>query len=194
MARPPIPRFLFAIIEAMRTPACFLLALCVGILHTQRSIPNIEGETLAGKKVLLPRDLGNKAALLIIGFTHGSQAQTKAWGIRVHDRFPMWSIAVLEDVPHLLRGVVSHSIKSGIPKQLYDRFLLVYHGEKELKQFAGFDRSDDAYLLVIDSAGAVRWRFHGSVTDAAVEEIGRQLDRTRTIGRALSSNFGSYAA
>lgn len=161
----------------MRTLACLLLALCAGILHAQRSIPNIECETLSGKKVLLPRDLGSKPALLIIGFTHGSQAQTKPWGVRVRDRFPTWSIAVLEDVPHLVRGVVSHGIKSGIPKEQYDRFLLVYHGEKELKQVAAFDRPDDAYLLVIDGTGFVRWSFHGSVTDAAVEEIGRQLDR-----------------
>jgi hypothetical protein len=161
----------------MRTLACLLLALCAGILHAQRSIPNIEGETLSGKKASLPRDLGSKPALLIIGFTHASQAQTKAWGLRVRDRFPTWSIAVLEDVPHLVRGMVSHSIKSGIPKEQYDKFLLVYHGEKDLKQVAGFDHPDDAYLLVIDSAGAVRWSFHGPVTDGAVEEIGRQLDR-----------------
>jgi hypothetical protein len=161
----------------MRTLACTLLALCAGILHAERPIPNIEGETLSGKRAALPKDLGSKPALLIIGFTHSSQAQTKVWGLRVRDRFPMWSIAVLEDVPHLVRGMVSHSIKSGIPKDQYDRFLLVYHGEKELKQAAGFDRPDDAYLLVIDGAGAIRWSFHGSVTDAAVEEIGRQLNQ-----------------
>src|SRR5215469_12808367 len=170
--RRSIPRFFLAIIGAMRTLACLLVALCAGSLHAQRSMPIVEGESLSGKKVSLPRDLGSKPALLIIGFTHGSQAQTKAWGLRVRDRFPTWSIAVLEDVPRLMRGMVSHSIKSGIPKEQYDRFLLVYHGEKELKQVAGFDHSDDAYLLVIDSSGAIRWSFHGSATDAAVEEIG----------------------
>src|SRR5215475_2875347 len=111
----------------MRTLAC-LLALWAGMLHAQRSIPNIEGETLSGKKVSLPRDMGGKPALLIIGFTHGSQEQTKAWSIRVHGRFPTWSIAVLEDVPRLIRGMVSHSIKSSLPKEQYDRFLLVYRG------------------------------------------------------------------
>ena len=159
----------------MRTLACLLVALCAGSLHAQRSMPIVEGETLAGKKVSLPRDLGSKPALLIIGFTHGSQAQTKAWGLRVRDRFPTWSIAVLEDVPHLVRGMVSRGIKGGIPKEQYDRFLLVYHGEKQLKEAAAFDRPDDAYLLVIDRAGAIRWRFHGPVSDAAVEQIAVQF-------------------
>jgi hypothetical protein len=152
-----------------------LLVLCAGVLHAQRAIPNIEGETLSGKKVLLTGDIGSESALLIIGFTHGSQAQNKAWGLRVGGRFPTWSIAVLEDVPQLVRGMVSHGIKGGIPKEQYDRFLLVYHGEKQLKEAAAFDRPDDAYLLVIDRAGAIRWRFHGPVSDAAVEQIAVQF-------------------
>ena len=119
---------------------------------------------------------GGQPALLIIGFTHGSQTQTKAWSVRAHDRFPAWSIAVLEDVPRLVRGMATHGIKSGTPKDQYDRFVLVYRGEKQLKEAAGFDRSDDAYLLVIDGSGAIRWRYHGPVTDAAVEQIGAQMN------------------
>jgi hypothetical protein len=52
---------------------------------------------------------------------------------------------------------------------------LVYHGEKQLKQVAGFDRPDDAYLLVIDPAGAIRLSLHGPVTSAAVEQIASQF-------------------
>jgi hypothetical protein len=153
------------------------IAVCAGLLNAQQAIPSIEGETLSGKKVSLPAALGGSPALLIVGFTHGSQAQTKAWSTRVSGRFPAWSIAVLEDVPRLVRGMATHGIKSGTPKDQYDRFLLVYHGEKQLKEAAGFDRPDDAYLLVVDGSGAVRWSYHGPVTDAAVEQIAGQLSR-----------------
>jgi hypothetical protein len=158
----------------MRTLTC-LLAIWAGALSAQQRLPTIEGETLSGKKVSLPDITGGKPALLIIGFTRGSQAQTKAWNLRLRDRFPAWSIAVLEDVPRLVRGMVSHSIKSSIPREQFDRFVLVYRGEKQLKQAAGFDEQDDAYLLVLDSAGAIRWSFHGPVTDAALEQLGSQF-------------------
>ena len=158
----------------MRTLCCLLFA-AFGALHAQQAISPIEGETLSGKKVTLPAAAGGEPALLIIGFTHGSQAQAKAWTLRVHDRFPAWSIAVLEDVPRLVRGMATHGIRSGTPKDQYDRFLLVFHGEKQLKQAAGFDHPDDAYLLVIDGAGAIRWSFHGPVTDAAVEQLAGQF-------------------
>jgi hypothetical protein len=158
----------------MRSVFC-LVAVCAGVLQAQQNLPVIDGETLAGKKASLPAAAGGQPALLIIGFTHGSQTQTKAWSLRVHDRFPAWSIAVLEDVPRLVRGMATHGIKSGTPKDQYDHFLLVYHGEKQLKEAAGFDRPDDAYLLAIDGTGVVRWRYHGPVTDQAVEQIGEQL-------------------
>jgi hypothetical protein len=165
-----------AIMGNMRTLAC-ILAICAGVVYSQQPTLAIEGETLSGKKVSLPAAAGGQSSLLIIGFTHGSQAQIKAWSQRVRGHFPAWSIAVVEDVPSLLRGMVTHSIKSGTPKEQYDRFLLVHHGEKQLKQAAGFDKPDDAYLLVIDKNGAIAWRFHGPVTDAAIEQVGSQFAR-----------------
>jgi hypothetical protein len=150
-----------------------ILALIAGLAAAQ-PLPKVEGETLSGKKVALP---DGKPALLVIGFTHGSQAQTKAWSQKARSQFETWSISVLEDVPRLMRGMVTHAIKGSIPKDEYDRFLLVYHGEKELKQAAGFDRPDDAYLLVVDSAGATQWRYHGPVTDEAVGQIAAALQK-----------------
>ncbi len=162
----------------MRTLCC-LVVLCAAARCAVESLPPIEGETLAGKKVTLPAAAGGQPALLIIGFTHGSQTQTKAWAARAaHDHLPAWSIAVLEDVPRLVRGMATHGIRSGTPKEQFDHFLLVFHGEKALKQAVRFDRPDDAYLMVIDGTGTVRHSDHGPVTDAAVERIAAHLGRT----------------
>src|SRR5215467_1026935 len=123
----------------MRT-LCFLAVWCAGMAWAQQALPPVEGETLSGKKVTLPAAAGGQPALLIIGFTHGSQTQTKAWADRAaHDRLPAWSVAVLEDVPRLVRGMATHGIRGGTPKDRFDRFVLVFHGEKALKQAVGFD-------------------------------------------------------
>ena len=87
----------------------------------------------------------------------------------------IYSIAVLQDVPKLVRGMAVHGIKSGVPPEQQGRFLLVYHNEAELKQAAGFATPDDAYLLVLEPGGAIRWRFHGPVTDSAIEQLLAQL-------------------
>lgn len=153
----------------MRIPIAALL-VC-GALCAQQQLPKLEGESLTGKKVALPAAAGGEKALVIIGFTHASQTQTKAWSLRVHSQYPTWSIAELEDVPRLVRGMVSHAIRNSIPKDQQDRFLLLYHGEKELKLAAGFEAPDDAYLLILDGAGNIHWRFHGPVTDAALDQL-----------------------
>ena len=151
------------------------MVLWVGGLVGQ-ALPAIQGETLAGKKVELPGAFGAQA-VVIVGFTHASQKQTKEWGQRLRGQVPVWSIAVLEDAPKLVRGMAVHGIKSGTPKEDYDRFVVVVKGEKELKEAAGFATPDDAYLIVVDGAGTIRWRFHGPATDAAVADARANLGR-----------------
>lgn len=149
-----------------------LLAFSIVCLNAQQSFPVTQAETLTGKKVTVP---DGHPAVFIIGFTHASQTQTKAWSQRVSNKLPTWSVSVLEDVPKLMRGMVTHAIKGSIPKEQHDRFLLVYHNEKELKQTAGFDKPDDAYLVVVDAGGAIKWRYHGAVTDDAVKQLTGQF-------------------
>ena len=166
----------------MRTWAV-IAALWCGAAFGQPGFPRIQGETLAGKKVELPGAFGGQV-VVVMGFTHGSQAQTKVWGQRLRGQ-GAWSVAVLQDVPRLVRGMVVHGIKSGTPKEEYDRFLLVYSGEKELKDAAGVETPDDAYVMVVDGTGAIRWRFHGPATDAAVREVQGVLN-----GQPLHHNNG----
>jgi hypothetical protein len=149
-----------------------LLALSIVCLNAQQSFPITQAETLTGKKVTVP---DGHPAVFIIGFTHASQTQTKAWSLRVSNQLPTWSVSVLEDVPRLMRGMVTHAIKSSIPKEQHERFLLVYHNEKKLKQATGFDKQDDAYLVVVDAGGAIKWRYHGAVTDDAVKQLTAQF-------------------
>ena len=75
----------------------------------------------------------------------------------------------------MLRGMAVSGIKSSIPKERWDRFVLVFRGEKELKQAVGFERADDAYLVVLDRTGSVRWRQHGAISESALDEFKKQL-------------------
>src|SRR5690348_7471876 len=95
------------------------------------TLPKIEGESVAGKMVTLPDAASGHGAILVLGFSHASENQVKAWSERLDKDFPdqaaftVYPIAVLEAVPRLVRGMASHGIKSGTPKEQRDRFLLV---------------------------------------------------------------------
>jgi hypothetical protein len=62
-------------------------------------------------------------------------------------------------------------MKSGVPAQQHDHFMVVYQGASELKRITGFLRRDDAYILLLDARGEIRWVGRGPVNDAAFEEL-----------------------
>lgn len=45
-------------------------------------------------------------------------------------------------------------MKSGVPAQQHDHFMVVYQGASELKRITGFLRRDDAYILCCLMRGA----------------------------------------
>lgn len=137
--------------------------------------PVVEAENLLGRKVTLPEATKGHPVALVIGFTHASQGLTKAWGDRLATQVETYTLAVLEDVPRLVRGVATSGIKSGVAQNDRERFLLVFHNEKELKSASGFERPNDAYILLIDSQGLVAWRFHGPFAESALADLKMQL-------------------
>ena len=162
-----------------------LLSATLGAARVSAAqVPRFEGETLSGKQVVMPQAQRGRFALLIIGFTQASGRQSADWAkltspLEEAGLCDVWSVAVLEDVPRLLRGVVARGIRSGVPKNRQDRFLLVYRGA-ELKQAVGsgpdqFQAGDDAWLLLIDMTGSIQWRRHGPVSDAGLRELRNQL-------------------
>jgi len=185
----------------------FALAILAAAPLVADALPHIDGETLTGKRMALPDAANGHLALLVIGYTHASHNQTKVWRARAFhdlgDRLAVYSIAVLQDAPRLVRGMAVHGIKSSTTQAQRDHTLVIYHFEKELKLVTGFERPDDAYLLLLDSAGEIRWKFHGGVTDAAVEELrkaaeGTDLSRRSTwmvpTGPTLEFSIGTIAS
>ena len=85
---------------------------------------------------------------------------------------------MLEDAPRFVRGMIVHSMKGATPAR-QDHFLVVVKGEAELKKAASFAEADDAYVLLLDGAGQIRWRTHGAVSNAALKQLREQVEKVR---------------
>jgi hypothetical protein len=176
----------------MRSPrvlVAFLAALGFAVAMPLRSeqMPRITGENLSGKQVSLPSTSAGAVAIICIGFSRASQSQLKPWAeratkaFRQNDRVLVYSVAVLEDAPRLVRGMAVHGMRSRVPAQQQDHFIVVYRGESELKRITGFQRPEEAYVLLLDPRGEIQWVSHGPVSDAALQEL---TDRVRSIQRS----------
>lgn len=163
-------------------PAFLTFTLGLAFHLTAATLPNLEGETLAGTKLSLPTVLKGKTALLIVGFSKDSQKQTEAWGKRLKTDLPnleVWSVVDLEAGPRLIRPMILRARRSSMPKPQHDHFLIVTKSAKILRQALAYDsrapQNDDAYLALVDPTGNITWQFHGPVSEAAVTALRRQL-------------------
>jgi hypothetical protein len=148
------------------------------------TLPRLAGESLSGKEVVLPNDAHGKIALLVIGFTKKSSHATQAWEQRFKkdfgndQRYVVYPVAVLEDVPRFIRGMVTSSIRRGTPPGEQDRFVTLFQGEADLKRFVSYAGPDEAYLLLLDAKGEVQWHGHGLFGEqdyAALHDAAKQL-------------------
>jgi hypothetical protein len=76
-----------------------------------------------------------------------------------------FSIAILQDAPKLMRGVIKHGMRGGVPKAEQDSFIVLERDEDVWKKLADFSDPNDAYVILIDSYGKIRWRTHGNGPD-----------------------------
>ena len=155
----------------VRAATSVLLFLAVVLsLHAQ-SVPHTEAETLAGKKIVLPDAFDSHPAIVVIGFSRSGGDSAGRWSkqlrqdLRDDKSVRIFSVAELQDAPKLARGLIRHGMRGGVPQNEHDSFVLLYQDEDVWKKLADFSDTNDAYVLLVDSAATIRWRAHGRGPD-----------------------------
>lgn len=167
--------------------AALLTGLCRNTCGAQPPprIPPLQGAVLSGEQVALPAKLQGKVGVLVVGFSQASRADVTAWAKRLAGDYRdnagvlYYELPVLAAVPRLLRGWVLKKMAADIPDRAKGRFLPVYDHEAEWRVAAGYTRADDAYVMIVDGAGVVRFRTEGDANDAAYAEVKKRIEAMR---------------
>ena len=126
---------------------------CAQTLQPGSPLPQIKGTSLDDQEITLPDVAAGKETLLIITFSKAAGERARSWNDPFFKDYPQddkvtsYAIAMLEDVPGLLRGMVRGGIRRGVPAPMRRRFLTVIKGEAEWRKHAGVQDDKDAYLL-----------------------------------------------
>lgn len=153
-------------------------------------LPEVRATLLSGATMNLPGDVRGKPTVIVIGFSRGSQDQVAAWGRRLTPDYhgasdvAFFEAAELESVPGILRGWVTKKIRETVPERAHGHFFTVSDREAEWKSAAHYvakddGAKDDAYVMLVDPAGQVRYTVHGATSDAAYAELKRRLENLR---------------
>ncbi len=155
----------------------FVLLASAAWAQATGPMPRIEGESLAGRRVVLPDAASGKVAVLIFGFSKASKGPTSAWAEKILSEFggqagfELYQLPVLEDVPRLIRGMIISGIKKGVKENVRDHFVPIVQGEAALKKLVGYKEADDAYLVVIDRSGQIVGQLHGPYSEAMFTQL-----------------------
>ena len=157
-----------------------LLALVASVLlatAAAQQFPRLQEQNLNGRPVVLPDAVARKVTVLVVGFSHASSTPTGAWAKRAQDdfgknpNFALYQLAVIEDAPRFIRGMITSGMKKGIQETQRAFVVTVVHQEAELKKLVNYSAADDAYIVVLDRSGKVAYQTHGSTVDSAYVEL-----------------------
>ena len=171
----------------LKSYLAFPVMLLVASSLSAQVIPHTEAETLSGKKIVLPDAASGHPAVFIVGFSRAGGDSSGRWGKQLRQEFTtdsnvqIYSVAELQDAPKMVRGMIRHSMRGNIPQSEQDTFVVLYQDEDVWKKLADFSDPNDAYMLLVDSMGRIRWRTHGKVPDqravnALRNEIGKNSE------------------
>jgi hypothetical protein len=155
--------------------------MCQDAMH----LPATHGTTLAGSEVTFPDALKHKVEIIVVGFSHSSQGQVANWGRLVATDYGKSSdvnyfeLAMLAGAPKMLRGMIIKRMGSSVPFDERDHFIPVLEGEPAWRAVAHYNKPDEAYVLLVDTKGAVLWQTEGEPTDAAYASFRQEVEKRR---------------
>lgn len=168
------------------------LLILAGVSLAAEQIPHVTAETLAGNKLELPSGLGVKYQCSVLASrmlpNRRSSNGLPRYEIGFTQRVAVYPVAILEDAPRLVRGMILDAMKRDVPPAELNRFLILYKGEKEWKQTTGFEAADDAYLIVLDPTRTISYKLHGEPTAKSVNEVSSHITAMGTVIFEIASS------
>ncbi len=151
-----------------------LLALLLGALPacssplpnrdpTGEAFPRVSGTSLAGDATVLPDDLADGPAILLVGYVQDAQFDLDRWLIgllQLETPARLLEVPTIDGLlPGMVGGFIDDGMRSGIPREDWAAVVTVYGDAEAIVAFTGEERPRNGRILLLDGEGVVRW-FH----------------------------------
>ncbi len=120
-------------------------------------LPVLEGITLSGRAVCLPRDLPEVPLVLVVGFTHGARHDVGAWKAALAGRgIPFLSLpTAATDLDTGDMAGVAQAMRAHVPMEGWDQVVQIHRGGPALQQTFGWPADVFAKLARVMPNGDV---------------------------------------
>lgn len=169
-------------ITAIALVTSLATVLATGSIESLRigdPLPPLKGEYLTGKSATLPAAGSGKTTLLLLGFTYASRVPVEVWGQWFRDTIGVGPDRTFFEVPmigglaKMGRWFIDRGMRKGTPAALHENVITVYAdtGDWKKRLAASSLNDKDAFLIVLDRDGVVRWLHHGPFDAARAQEL-----------------------
>jgi hypothetical protein len=168
----------------------FFLFWLLAVAGYAESLPSLAVTDLADHPANLASMGSGTVSVFVVGFTIGSSAKCRAWGIQLWGPVTtdfhghVFSVAQFEGVPKFVIPLIASSLRVNTPQARFKYIFLSRQGRDQLKKLLDYDSkagSDDPYLLIVDAQKQIRWKTHGPFTPGKMSAIKAKLrDLTKT--------------
>lgn len=144
-------------------------------------LPDLRGEFLTGREVMLPQAAEGRVTLLLLGFTYKSRFAVEAWASRFRAQFQsdpgmtFYEIPMIGGLARLAKWFIDTGMRRGTPEADYEHVITVYGSTESWKQRVGFADPNAAYLILLDRTGKIAWEYQGGLEDQAFETLSRNI-------------------
>ncbi len=146
---------------------CMALAASLALAQSPGTAPPaLNGETLDGQPISVPAASAGKVTLLLVAFTKTAGDNANPWRDRFERDFPnprvtTYAVAMLEDAPAMLRGMIKAGMRGAVPPVRRSHFVVCVSNEQNWKKFTRMSDGKWPYLVLLDGSGQVRWNESG---------------------------------
>ncbi|HEU5179311.1 MAG TPA: hypothetical protein VFW45_00845 [Candidatus Polarisedimenticolia bacterium] len=142
-------------------------------------LPRLEGNTLTGEALALPRDALGRPAILVIGFSKAAAKTSRGWlegcrsaaAAKSSSAVGCYDVRMLAEVPRFFRGMVERSMRNGYPLDLQRQTLLVYSESDAWREHARGIDDKMSYVIACDRDGRVRGTAAGAFAEAEMKRL-----------------------
>ena len=132
-----------------------------------QQMPATAGETLTGSRIVLAEALKGHSTVLVAAFSRQAGDGCETWWKALHADPTMTGVlvyqaAMLEKAPGFVRGLIRSGMRKGLSPAQQESFVVLTQDEKLWRNYLRVDDDRDPYVLLLDPAGRILWRGHGS--------------------------------
>lgn len=149
--------------------------------NVQNSLfPKVQGNTLSKQPVTLPDNYLGKVTLLLIGYTQKAQFDIDRWilgALQADIKAEIVEVPTIAGMmPQMVQSFIDNGMRSGIPKSDWASVVTVYEDAPKIIQALGNERSQSAYVVLLNQEGRIIWTSNIGYSATQILELKKTVE------------------